>query len=73
MSALVEKISAQYPHSQVIPTKVMSIGKVEKVAGKDDRVVATMSPSDTESFSKASDVDSDIHNKHEGARQEKQL
>lgn len=59
-----KKIGAQSPHSEVLPNRDSSSGKIEIVASKDDHLVASLSTSNTKSLFKASDADSAIHNKH---------
>lgn len=49
----------------------MSDGKIEDSASKDDHLVASLSPPNPESFSKASDTASAIYNKHESRMTEK--
>lgn len=64
VSALEAKSGARSPHSQVIPLKGMSGGKMEIVASKGANLIASLSPPDNGSSSKASDVDSAISDKH---------
>lgn len=47
VSASVGKIGAQSLHSQVVPIKFISSGKIKSVASKDVQLVASLSPLDT--------------------------
>lgn len=71
VSELMEKIGAQFSHSQVIPAKDISGDKFGNETYKDKHLVALLSLSDTESTSEALDADSAIYDKQKSSAAEK--